>query len=71
MAEELVNDVKKHLMDTDNPKHLINIKNAFGKTPLYVACECGNLNIVKFLVENGANVQIKSNVDKESSENAL
>eukprot|EP00347_Sterkiella_histriomuscorum_P006312 403353242 len=71
MLKELKNDIKKHLRNRDDPDHLINIKNPFGKTPLYVACECGNLNIVKMLVENAVNAQLKSQVDKENQETVL
>ncbi|CDW90849.1 UNKNOWN [Stylonychia lemnae] len=71
MMTELKTDLKKHMWTRSDPQHLINIKNVFGQTPLYVACENGNLNIVKMLVANGANVFIKSNIDKENEENNL
>lgn len=66
ILRELKDDYKKHMRNKDDPEHLINIKNAFGKTPIYVATECGNLNIVRLLVQNGANVYIKSTVDAEN-----
>lgn len=71
MLRELKYNLKKNYRSEDDPEHLINIKNAFGKTPLYVACECGNLNIVKLLITNGANVHIKSQTDKECEETVL
>ena len=32
-------------------------------TPLYIACKNGNINVVKYLVENGADIN-KKNKDK-------
>ena len=34
----------------EDPLHLINAKNVFGQTPLYVACKHGNMAIVRFLI---------------------
>jgi ankyrin repeat protein len=34
----------------EDPSHMINTKNIFGQTPLYVACKHGNLNVVKILI---------------------
>lgn len=38
----------------------IDIKNKKGLTPLHIACAAGNLNIIKFLVEKNADVNIKN-----------
>lgn len=71
MIKELTNDTKKHMWSKNDPQHLINIKNIYGQTPLYVACKYGNLNIVKLLVERDANVYIKSAIDEENMESNL
>lgn len=55
MLRELKTDHKKHMWKRDDPMHLINIKNIFGQTSLYVACKNGNLNIVKLLLDEGCN----------------
>ncbi|ORX42663.1 ankyrin [Piromyces finnis] len=39
----------------------INIQNKDGCTPLHYACEQGNENIVKYLIEKGADTSIKNN----------
>lgn len=49
-------------MDKSNPLHLINKANINGYNPLYLASKNGNLNIVKFLIENEANPTIPSKV---------
>ena len=39
-----------HGVAREDPMHLINAKNVFGQTPLYVACKHGNMAIVRFLI---------------------
>ena len=38
-----------------------NIKNAEGRTPLHIACVCGNLDGVKLFIKHGASVNVKDN----------
>lgn len=68
---ELRNDPRRFIWTRKDPQHLINIKNEYGQTPLYVACKHGNLNIVKTLIGEGCNPYIKSIVEKTSKENNL
>jgi ankyrin repeat protein len=51
--------------------HIINTKNLFGQTALYVACKNGNLNIVKLLITQGCNPFISSSIDKQNLESNL
>jgi len=55
MQKEMQRDFKKHMWGNGDPHHLLNKKNQFGHTPLTVAAKNGNLNIVAFLLEEGAN----------------
>lgn len=64
-------DFKKNMWSRNDPQHLINLKNEYGQTPLYVACKHGNLHIVKVLIEEGANPFIKSKIDNTLEENIL
>jgi ankyrin repeat protein len=59
------------MFDNTSERHMINIKNAQNQRPLYVACKHGHLDIVKFLLENGADPYLKSNVDKNEQETLL
>lgn len=51
--------------------HLINKPNRMNQTPIYLACRNGNLEIVKYLLEQQANPHILSNVDDEEKESTL
>ncbi|KAK2141624.1 hypothetical protein NP493_5178g00002 [Ridgeia piscesae] len=62
-----LNDAAKH-NDLDSMtgvfeknKALVDTKDKFYKTPLMIACLHGNLQVTKFLVENGANLQSEDN----------
>lgn len=51
------------MLDSKDPEHLLNKKNAYGVSPLYLACKNGNLNVVKyFLEECNANLFLKSKI---------
>ena len=67
----LKNEDRETSIAREDPKHLINAKNVFGQTPLYVACKHGNLNMVRLLIDQGCNPFIKSSVDKQNEENNL
>lgn len=60
MLNELKNDFKRNMYTREDEKHLINLKNAFGQRPIYVAAKNGNLNIVELLIREGANPLLKS-----------
>jgi hypothetical protein len=51
-----IDSVKKEITVDKNK---INEPDDEGNTPLMIACENGNLNMVKYLVENGANVDLQ------------
>lgn len=42
----------------------VNARDAYGCTPLHLACEEDRQEIVKFLVENGADLEIKNKEEK-------
>jgi len=46
----------------DDAEHLLNSCNSQGQTPMYIAAKNGNLDVIKLLIENKANYQIKSKV---------
>lgn len=54
------NDTKLLALLLKHPNLNINLTNTFGKTPLYVACLHGNLDIVKILLQNNANINYKN-----------
>lgn len=71
LVQELKHDIKRYMWSRKDPMHLINMKNNFGQTPIYVACKHGNINIVKTLINEGCNPHVKSKVDKNVDENIL
>jgi len=40
---------------------LVNVSDNYGNTPLHTAVEKGNIRIVEFLIQNGADVNAKDN----------
>ena len=59
LEELVIFMVNKSLVD-------INLKNPNGYTPLYSAILSGNLNIVKHLLDNGADLNIKNSVNQNT-----
>ncbi|CAD8079342.1 unnamed protein product [Paramecium sonneborni] len=53
---------KKHLYCPTDPKHILNSFNKFGQNSLYISCKNGNLDVIKFLLDQQANPFIKSKV---------
>ena len=51
-------------MDFNDSNHLLNKTNIFGQNPLYLACKNGNMEVVRFLINNKADPFIKSEVAK-------
>ena len=57
----LKNDLNKLIFGLNKKNlHIVNIKNTEGFSPLYIVVINGNLNLVKILMENGANHLIKN-----------
>jgi len=64
-------DVSSSLFGTESEKHIINRANLRGQTPLYVATLNGNLNIIKLLLEMGANALLLSDTGSKKEESLL
>ena len=56
------NDINRVNSILNNGKENINAKDKYCETALMIASSEGNLEIVKLLVENGADVNIKSDI---------
>jgi len=50
------------MIEKSDPDHIVNKCDSEGHTPLYIAAQNGNLEVVKFLIENGAEFFIESKV---------
>ena len=62
---EFEQDPYRILRDNKHPHALINKKNNEGQSPLYMACKHGNLEVVQFLLAQGADHLITSTIDGE------
>uniref|UniRef100_A0A1B0DFA4 Uncharacterized protein n=1 Tax=Phlebotomus papatasi TaxID=29031 RepID=A0A1B0DFA4_PHLPP len=69
-AEKNINGALEFVLEYTKEKYpkeifnkVINIKDIYSRTPLYVAAENGYLSIVELLVEAGADLNIKSTID--------
>lgn len=62
MVDILNRHPSKYSREPEDPEHLINKHNKMGCNALYLAAKNGNLTIVKFLIETGANPHILSKV---------
>eukprot|EP00347_Sterkiella_histriomuscorum_P000995 403373739 len=71
ILKELEDDPKKHIYDLKDPNHLINKYNRVSKTPLYVACQHGNLDVVQLLLEQQADPFILSKAGHKEWESLL
>eukprot|EP00347_Sterkiella_histriomuscorum_P005682 403355666 len=67
----IIEDPKKHMYNIDSQHYILNRKNAQKQTPLYVASKHGHLDVVQFLLEQGANPHIQSHVSSTESESVL
>jgi hypothetical protein len=56
----ILNDPKKHMYDPGSQQLVCNRMDVNGKTPLYVACREGNLELVRTLVECEADPFVNS-----------
>lgn len=50
------------MLEPSDPAHLINRKNNFGHTPLYIAAKNGNVGVVKLLLDHKVNYNLTSQV---------
>ena len=67
----LENDPKKHMYDIDSPYHILNRFNTHGQSPLYVAAKHGHLDMIIFLIKQGADPRVPSIIENEESESIL
>ena len=51
------------MIEKNDPDHLLNKCDTDGLTPLYNAAQNGNLDVIKFLIENEAEFFIESKVE--------
>ena len=51
----IIEDPKRHMYNADSKFHVLNRKNAQKQSPLYVAAKHGHLDVIQFLLEQGAN----------------
>ncbi len=65
----LENDPKRNFYPKGHASCLVNQRNRKNQTPVYIAVENNNLEIVKLLVNHGADVKQKSKIDCKSGEN--
>jgi len=69
MQKIIDDDPKKFMLEPIDPSHLLNRKNSFGHTPMYIAAKNGNLEVLKLLVSNKANHNLSSTIEpSEKSE---
>ena len=55
IKEFLLSYPKRFMLDPSDSNHILNRKNVFGESPLYLACKNGSIEMIKFLLEKGAN----------------
>eukprot|EP01017_Pseudomicrothorax_dubius_P033000 TRINITY_DN4375_c0_g2_i10.p1 TRINITY_DN4375_c0_g2~~TRINITY_DN4375_c0_g2_i10.p1 ORF type:complete len:343 (+),score=28.92 TRINITY_DN4375_c0_g2_i10:134-1162(+) len=61
--EKLYNEHPSRILrEASDPDNLLNKKCSRGTNALYLAAQNGNINVIKFLIENGANPHIESKV---------
>ncbi len=47
VKEFLDNNPKRHMYETNNPKHMVNLENSFGLRPLHIAALHGHIDVRK------------------------
>nr|QQY02505.1 transient receptor potential cation channel 3 [Cryptocotyle lingua] len=63
-------EVLRLILQHPKAKQLIDVPNIYDDTPLHVAAKNGHLDIVKLLLENGANVSSKNEKERTAFHNA-
>ena len=64
-------DPKKYMYDIDSPYHILNRFNTLGQSPLYVAAKHGHLDMIIFLIKQGADPKIPSILENDELETIL
>ncbi|CAG9310429.1 unnamed protein product [Blepharisma stoltei] len=65
LKEEIQNDPYRYLRMSNHPLSLLNKRNRQGMTPLYLSSMNGNYDIVKLLLDSGADHLITSSIGSE------
>lgn len=65
------NNPDKYSLDNNDPNFMFNKPLSNGKTLLYIACQEGRYEVVKYLLEKKLIGQIKSRIDSETFESPL
>ena len=71
LLDSIKTDSMRNLYEKGNPRLLVNAKNEKGESPLSIAIKNNNLEVVKLLIENGANIKETSHNETEKSETLL
>lgn len=65
IEELILNDPGRFIRDYESPNSIINRKNLYGQTPLYIACKFGNERTVELLLKYNADPYIRSNAGND------
>mmetsp|Transcript_16001 Transcript_16001/g.13545 ORF Transcript_16001/g.13545 Transcript_16001/m.13545 type:complete len:139 (+) Transcript_16001:1071-1487(+) len=71
MKEIIKNDPRKNIFGCSDPEHILNKRNKFGHTPLYVAAKNGNYDAVELLLGYNADPYLVSFIDQDEKNTEL
>jgi ankyrin repeat protein len=71
LVESMAKDPRADMFDSSDPNHPLNKPNHLDQTPLYIACQQGHFDVLKFLLAAGADPHIRSTVHKNDKEGLL
>ena len=71
MRKMIEEDPKRHMFAMSSPYHILNRWNTHRQSPLYVAAKHGHLDMVQFLVSQGADPLRDSLIAKREAESVL